>query len=124
MSFELIESGEIRFGPRFFNLITDGIHRSSRIFGEDIYEFDDKKYLVLQEWLSTDYSKGPITRPLIINKEMMMFATLSEGKKGFSSDFCIKAEFFQYNQINKGTEIIKSYECELSELKYIHVNFI
>lgn len=89
MTYELIEVGEIRIGPRFFSLIIDSIHRSNRIFGEDTYKSDDDKYLVFREWLSTDYSKGPIAGHLIIEKEKMMFKIVLDGKKVFSSDFYI-----------------------------------
>ena len=58
--------GEVRFGPSYCRLELNGKPLSGRIFGEVLCWSDDSRYLALQEWLSTDYGKGPVTRVLLI----------------------------------------------------------
>lgn len=124
MEFELIEAGEIRFGPRFFNLKINEQQLNNRIFGDEIYQSSEDRYLVLQEWLTTEYTKGPITRPFIIDRRKLMFTTISDGKKGFASKFEIVDGIFTYSQINKGLGITKMFECTLNQLNYTSIEML
>jgi hypothetical protein len=116
--FKLIELGEIRFGPRYYNIEINSLLIPDRIFGGEIYRSPDKRYIVLQEWMSIEYSKGPITRPLIIDTLNFTYAIISEGKKGFSSRFDISETILIYHQENTGTGINREFECDLSKLKF------
>lgn len=118
MKYELINIGEIRFGPPFYKLKIDGIEIADRIFGEVKYEENSGRYIVLQEWLSTDYAIGPQTRPFIITIRTKKYAVLSNGKAGFADDFKIDEDVLIYTQMNKGAGINKSYECDLKMLKF------
>ncbi|ABW19410.1 hypothetical protein [Alkaliphilus oremlandii] len=95
---KLINVGEVRFGPSYYELMINGILLKNRIFGDDLYWSDDKNLIVIQEWLTLDYSKGPITRPFIINTTNLKYSFLSEEKKGFSTNFKIDRNILLYTQ--------------------------
>lgn len=124
MKFELIEAGEIRFGPRFFNLKINEQQLNNRIFGEEIYQSSEDRYVALQEWLTTEYTQGPITRPFIIDRRNLTFTTLSNGKRGFAGEFEIVDGIFTYSQMNKGLGITKVFECTLSQLNYTSIEML
>ncbi|TRZ42184.1 hypothetical protein [Robertkochia solimangrovi] len=81
--FDFIFEGEIRFGPTYFKVKLDGEMIKNRIFGFEFKWHPESKYLALQEWLTTDYQKGPITALTIIDLKTRKFAKISKAKKGF-----------------------------------------
>jgi hypothetical protein len=58
--------GEIRFGPHYFSLTVDSFSFGERIFGDDYLWSDDSRFFAVQEWKTTDYATGPITKLLLI----------------------------------------------------------
>lgn len=115
---KLINVGEVRFGPSYHELIINGKLLKNRIFGDDLYWSEDKKFIIIQEWLTIDYSTGPITRPFIIDTINMKYSFLSEGKKGFSSNFRINKNVLLYTQVNRGTGINRNFECNILDLEF------
>lgn len=81
--FNFIFEGEIRFGPTYYKLKLDDKLITSRIFGFEFKWHPDSKFLALQEWLTTDYRKGPITALTLINLANRQFARISKSDKGF-----------------------------------------
>ncbi|WP_025606697.1 hypothetical protein [Pontibacter actiniarum] len=80
---ELLFAGEIRFGPEYYSVAVNGQTIKERIFGRP-YKWDsESKYLALQEWLTTDYQKGPITALLVFNLKENKLARLAIAEKGF-----------------------------------------
>ena len=74
--FDLIFEGEIRFGPEYYRLKLDGNLIPNRIFGFEFKWHPESKYLALQEWLTTDYKKGPITALTLVNMKTRKFAKI------------------------------------------------
>lgn len=81
--FDLIFEGEIRFGPVYYKIAIDGKVVEDKIFGFEFLWKPNSEYLVLQEWLTTDYRKGPITVLTIIDPIKGLYAQLSKADGGF-----------------------------------------
>lgn len=79
---DFIFNGEIRFGPTYYKVKLDGKIIENRIFGFEFKWHPESKYLALQEWLTTDYQKGPITALTIIDLKTRKFAKISKAEKG------------------------------------------
>lgn len=108
--------GEIRFGPPFFKLVIDGIELSGRIFGAPLCWSDDSRYLAAQEWLTTDYQKGPITRVLLIDLEQGRVSEFKIVEKGFVEDFRFHGGTFMYLKNFQGTGRGIETEVDISDI--------
>lgn len=74
--------GEIRFGPVYCHVSINGKILKDRLFGQKQTRSKDFRYVALEEWLTTDYIKGPITRLLLIDfkqKQLSEFKTVDKG---------------------------------------------
>lgn len=79
----LLFSGEIRFGPAYYALELDGYSFGDRIFGEAHLWAPSSRYLAVQEWLTLDYSEGPITVLVLIDAQQRREAAIVRITKGF-----------------------------------------
>lgn len=79
----LVVAGEIRFGPLYYHLSVDDQSFGNRVFGESYFWSADSQYFLIQEWLTTDYEKGPITQLIIIDVENRKECVLSKATKGY-----------------------------------------
>jgi hypothetical protein len=75
--------GEIRFGPLYFSLAIDAYSFGQRSFGDAHLWSPDSALFAAQEWLTLDYSAGPITALLIIDLERGRAAAVARAVKGF-----------------------------------------
>lgn len=98
----LVYLSEIRFGPAYYSLQIDGQVIANRIFGDCFCWSSDSKYLAVQEWLTTDYGMGPITRVFILEIENKRFVGLKNLDKGFVQDFVFEGSTFVYKRDVKG----------------------
>jgi hypothetical protein len=115
--FNFIFEGEIRFGPTYSKLQLDGKLISNRIFGFEFKWHPDSKYLALQEWLTTDYQKGPITTLTIIDLENGKFARVSKADKGFIKPLKFEDNSIIFEKEYIGTGKKGEYEISLLEIK-------
>lgn len=95
-SVEKIPEGEIRFGPEYFRLRIDGRNLPDKIFGHPMAWSNDSRFLAVQEWLTTDYQKGPITRAVLIDVTSWSIAEFKTVEKGFAESFVITESSFFY----------------------------
>src|SRR5207253_8437475 len=79
----LLFSGEIRFGPPYYSLLVDDYSFSGRIFGDVHLWSQTSRLLAVQEWLTLDYSEGPITALVLIDVRMMREISVARATKGF-----------------------------------------
>jgi hypothetical protein len=91
-------SGEIRFGPEYHELSIDDHLFKGRLFGSALAWSQDSRYLAAQEWLTTDYGAGPVTRAAIFDLERGVYAALRTTDKGFAQDFIFSSEVFIYKK--------------------------
>jgi hypothetical protein len=60
-------SGEIRFGPPYYSLSIDDYYFDQRVFGAAHLWSPSSDLLAVQEWLTIDYSEGPITALVLVD---------------------------------------------------------
>ena len=95
---ELRFAGEIRFGPAYFSLWIDGREIRNRIFGDGLHWSADGRFLVAQEWLTTDYGIGPVTCAAVMDVENRKIARMKIIQKGFAEDFQWQDEVLIYRE--------------------------
>lgn len=76
-------SGEVRFGPPYYALSFDSYSFGERIFGGAHRWSPGSDLLAVQEWLTLDYSEGPITALVIIDVLQRREATVARATKRF-----------------------------------------
>jgi hypothetical protein len=74
---------EIRFGPACYNLSLDSFDFGGRVFGDSCLWSPDSSLIALQEWLTTDERRGPLTRLVLVDLRTGREAPLSEVTKGY-----------------------------------------
>jgi hypothetical protein len=112
---ELVYKDEIRFGPAYYSLIIDGKLLVNRIFGDHACWSKSSQYFAVQEWLSTDYAKGPITRVMLFEIENNCFVELSVLESGFVDKFSFEGKLFVYTREAKG--ITKEVEVDIEAVE-------
>jgi hypothetical protein len=112
----VIFEGEIRFGPVYFKLALNGHILGKRIFGDDLAWSEDSSLLAVQEWLTTDYGKGPVTRAVLIDPVNRKWTGLRTVEKGFAKDFLFSKGQFIYKKHFNATCIIEEVEVALSNI--------
>ncbi|ENM5875990.1 hypothetical protein ACE1RU_003764 [Vibrio mimicus] len=95
-------AGEIRFGPQYYSLKVKGVTISKYVYGSTYSILGDGRYLAIEEWLTTNYHKGPITRVAIFDLELSLVARLKIVDKGFVLDFKLRNGIFSYRKYFKG----------------------
>ena len=108
--------GEIRFGPPYFRLELNGKVLPGRLFGKEVCWSDDSKYLAAEEWLTTDYQIGPITRVLLIDVETNRYSEFKVIEKGFAEDFRFARDTFIYRKHFYGTGQVTEAEVDISRI--------
>ncbi|QNR25143.1 hypothetical protein [Croceimicrobium hydrocarbonivorans] len=116
-SFDFVFEGEIRFGPNYYKLILDGDLINNRIFGFEFKWHPESRYLALQEWLTTDYQKGPITALTLIDLKTRKFAKISKADKGYIRPLKFEKELivFEKEYLAKGK--IVEYEINYEQIE-------
>ncbi|MEJ6521027.1 hypothetical protein PQI64_14825 [Shewanella bicestrii] len=110
-------AGEIRFGPQYYELEIQGVKISKYKYGFNRAELEGGRYLAIEEWLTTDYQKGPITRVAIFDLEKDLVSRLKTVDKGFVTSFKLKNGIFSYRKefLAKG-KVVES-ELDWSSIK-------
>ena len=106
--FKLEVKGSIRMGPAYYSLFIDKDTVSQRTFGDTLLWKKDLEYCAIQEWLTLDYQKGPITSLTVIDPIKKQSATTYIANKGFVSPILFagnklyyKAEYFADDTVIK-----------------------
>ncbi len=98
MLYQLKYENEIRFGPAYYSLGIDGKTVPNFVYGFTRSELDNGRYLAIEEWLTTDYRKGPITRVAIFDLKEKLVTRLKVVDKGFVGSFKLKENVFSYHK--------------------------
>ena len=100
-------AGEIRFSPPYYDLVILGEKVPKYNYGFNRAELENGRYLAIEEWLTTDYQKGPITRVAIFDLEKGLVSRLKAVEKGFVSSFKLVNGVFSYRKelFTKGTVV-------------------
>ncbi|KAF7786146.1 hypothetical protein PRUB_a0620 [Pseudoalteromonas rubra] len=96
--YQLSYESEIKFGPAYYSLEIEGHKVPGFYYGFDRSELLNGRYLAIQEWLTTDYKKGPKTRVAIFDLDNKLVSRLEVVEKGFVSDFRLTDNIFSYRK--------------------------
>ncbi|MEW6669211.1 MAG: hypothetical protein AB1512_28700 [Thermodesulfobacteriota bacterium] len=96
--------GEFHWGPAYFRLELDGKVFPNRLFDDGMCWSDDSRFFAVQEWMSTDYGKGPVCRVLIFDTEGEKYRLLRTVRNGSVTDFRFIGHVFYYTIIRSTGE--------------------
>jgi hypothetical protein len=109
-------SGEIRFGPPYFSLAVDDYSFGQRIFG-DVYLWSrSSNLLAVQEWLTLDYSEGPITCLVVIDLQQGREVTVERVLKAFLVPLAFEGSNIVYRKDYAGNEGTERFEVDAAKL--------
>lgn len=115
--FDFIFEGEIRFGPTYYKIKLNGQLIENRIFGFEFKWHPNSTFLALQEWLTIDYQKGPITALTLIDLQKGKFARISSAEKGFIKPIKFNSDIIIFEKQYLANGKIVEYEIKLDEIK-------
>lgn len=105
-------SGEIRFGPAYYALSVDDYTFGPRIFGSPYQWSSSSDLLAVQEWLTLDYSAGPITALLVIHVQLRQEITVAQATKRFLVPTAFTGTTILYREEHAGQEVFKHFDLE------------
>src|SRR3954463_7003497 len=97
-----IVAGEIRFGPLYYSLSVDDYSFGQRIFGDVQLWSRSSDFLAVQEWLTLDYSDGPITALVLIDVRLRRSVSLARATKRFLVPEAFEDPILVYRNENAG----------------------
>ncbi len=112
----LLFSGEIRFGPSYYSLSVDDHSFGDRIFGDAHLWSPSSNFLAVQEWLTLDYSEGPITVLVIVDLKLGREASIERVTKGFVLPKAFKGSNLVYRKEFGGQEVDQNFEVDLTKI--------
>jgi hypothetical protein len=110
-------SGEIRFGPAYYALSVDGSSFDQRIFGSAHLWSPSSTLLAVQEWLTLDYSEGPITALVLIDVHLRRELTVAQATKKFMVPDVFEGSIIVYREEHAGRDVIKHFDLDAAKLK-------
>ena len=110
--------GEIRFGPLFYTLSIDRRVIPDRIFGLGYVWHPASIFIALQEWLTIDYQKGPITALALVDIREWKLARISKADKGFICPLKFESGLIVYEKryYASGSSRAEEYEIKLADV--------
>ncbi len=100
-------SGEIRFGPPYYLLSIDAYSFGQRIFGSAHLWSPTSALLAVQEWLTLDYSEGPITALLLIDVPLRREIVVAQATKRFLVPEAFEDLVIVYREAQAGHDSVK-----------------
>lgn len=100
-----VVSGEIRFGPLYYSLSVDDYAFGQRIFGDAHLWSPSSTFLAVQEWLTIDYSEGPITVLVLIDVDLRRETAVARITKGFGIPEAFEGSLLVYRKEYGGQRV-------------------
>jgi hypothetical protein len=110
-------SGEVRFGPPYYVLSVDDYSFGQRTFGSAHLWSQSSNLLAAQEWLTLDYSEGPITALVIIDVNRGREATVARSAKRFLVPEAFDDSIIRYREENAGLGLAKHFDMDITKIK-------
>jgi hypothetical protein len=114
---QLAYSGEIRYGPPYFSLSVDGYSFGQRIFGDAHLWSRSSTLLAVQEWLTLDYSEGPITALVILDLNHGREASVARAVKAFIVPTAFVGSSIVYRKDYAGQEGTERFEVDTTKIE-------
>ena len=109
-------SGEIRFGPPYFSLSVDDYIFPERIFS-DVHRWSPSSTLLaVQEWLTLDYSEGPITALVLLDLSRKCEASVARVRKAFIVPVAFEGSLVVYRTDYGGQERSERFEIDVTTI--------
>ena len=111
-------SGEVRFGPLYYVLSVEDYRFGQRIFGDAHLWSPASDLLAVQEWLTLDYSAGPITALLLIDVVQRRETILAQATKRFLVPERFEGSALVYREEHAGQAVVKRFDlADVNEWK-------
>jgi hypothetical protein len=110
-------SGDIRFGPSYFSLSIDGYSFGQRIFGDAHLWSSSSTLLAVQEWLTLDYSEGPITALVIVDLSQRREVSVARAVKAFLVPTAFEGTRIVYRKDPGGEAGAERFEVDTTKLE-------
>jgi len=110
-------SGEVRFGPPYFSLSVDSYSFGQRVFSDIHVWSSSSPLLAVQEWLTLDYSEGPITALVILDLQLRREAELARLVKGFIVPTAFEGSSIVYRKDYAGNEGTERFEIDTTKIE-------
>src|SRR5690349_12240677 len=114
-SASFLYGGDIRFGPSYFSLSIDGRSFGQRIFGDAYLWSPSSALFAVQEWLTIDYSEGPITALVIVDLELGRETTLERVVKAFIVPVAFEGPTIVYRKDYAGQAGSERFQADTSK---------
>ena len=108
--------GDIRFGPPYFSLSVDAHSFGQRIFGDVYCWSPSSTLLAVQEWLTLDYSEGPITSLVIIDLSLGQEVSVDRVVKGFIVPIAFEWPTVVYRKDYAGNAGTERFEADTTKV--------
>jgi hypothetical protein len=109
-------SGEIRFGPPYFSLAVDDHIFLERIFSDVHLWSPSSTLLAVQEWLTLDYSEGPMTALALIDLSRNCEASVARVRKALSVPVAFEGSLVVYRTDYGGQEGTERFEIDVTKI--------
>jgi len=115
--FNFVWAGEIRFGPSYYIITLDGEIVPGKLFGFEFKWHPESTFLALQEWLTTEYRKGPVTALTLVDLQHRKFARISTAEKGFIKPIKFENDLIIFEKEYLSSGKTTEYEININEIK-------
>jgi hypothetical protein len=109
-------AGEIRFGPLYYSLSVDNHSFGERIFGDAHLWASSSTLLAVQEWLTIDYSEGPITALVLIDLQRGRETTVERVTKGFIVPKAFEGPIIVYRKEFGGQVVDQRFDVDTTKI--------
>jgi hypothetical protein len=110
-------SGEVRFGPPYFSLSVDSYSFGQRIFGDAHLWSPSSDLLAVQEWLTLDYSEGPITALVILDLQLGREVSVARAVKAFIVPTAFEGSSIVYRKDYGGEKGTECFEVDTTKIR-------
>lgn len=111
--FDFVWEGEIRFGSAYYSIVLNGSSLLDKIFGFEFKWHPDSSFLALQQRMTIDYRRGPVTALLLINLKCDIMTQVSIVNKGFINPIGFEGDYIIFEKEYYSSGMTKEYEIDL-----------
>ena len=109
--------GDIRFGPPYFSLSVDAFSFGQRIFGDVHLWSLSSTLLAVQEWLTLDYSEGPIIALVILDLRLGREISVARAVKAFIVPTAFEGPIVTYRKDYAGQAGAERFEVDTTKIE-------
>lgn len=109
--------GQIQdWGPKYFQLSINAEPLPLHIFGDEVVWSPDSRFLAAEEWLTTEYTDGPMTRVAIFDVSEHKVCCLRKVPGGLVGKFAFDEEILLYRKFFNSEGRVEDASVDVSRL--------